>query len=103
MNSKFVWKSAGRGPKLDPNVASGFLYSFRLLGPGASSYLNTFDELYSDLIRIGAQPLSIVSFAIFILSWFNEHFQVVLYKHSWSGQNLMMGRVQIPRVSKNLY
>lgn len=61
MNSKFSWKSAGRSPKLDPNAASGLLYSFRLLDPGASSYLNTFDELYLDLVRIGAQSLSTVS------------------------------------------
>lgn len=89
MNSKFVWKSAGRGPKLDPNAASG-LYSSRLLDPGVSSYLNKFDELYLDLIRIGAQPLSTVSFAIFILSWFNEHFQVLLYRHSRSGHLIMV-------------
>lgn len=67
MNSKFVWKSAGRGPKLDPSGASGILYNSRLLDPGILSYLNTFDELYLDLVRIGAQPLSTVSFAIFIL------------------------------------
>lgn len=69
---------------------------------GALNYLNIFSKLYLDLIRIWAQPLSTIPSAIFILSWFNEHFQILLYRQSWSGQTLMMGRVQIPRVNKNL-
>ena len=64
--------------KLNPIATLNLLYSSRLMESwGACSYQNKLNKLL-DLIRVWAQPFSMNPFAIFIQSWFNECFSVIV-------------------------